>query len=222
MPRNVPPIDPKMRKAWLNIVFDLNGVLCHCDARSAFKGKQWHRVEDNVFSNREPTLIGTKAVFVRPNLREFLREVNQITNRVVFWSSMLRKTVEPIVAFLCQDNRQPFEILGQENCKKIEITPGRFLVQGGNPFKPLFLKVLNDHLFTCPEDPQFFNDKNTILIDDSPQKSVLNENGNGIFLEKWIPHERGDNVLMGSLAPWLKRLHKECQPGCLREYVDEN
>ena len=64
--------------------------------------------------------------------------------------------------------------------------------------------------------------ENTILIDDSPQKGVLNENGNGLFLKSWTRHQRRDKVLLESLAPWLKRLHEECPPGCLREYVNAN
>ena len=64
--------------------------------------------------------------------------------------------------------------------------------------------------------------ENTILINDSPQKGVLNENRNGLFLESWNCHQHGDEVLLESLAPWLKRLHKECPPSCLWEYVNAN
>ena len=64
--------------------------------------------------------------------------------------------------------------------------------------------------------------ENTILIDDSPQKGVLNENGNGLFLESWNRHQRGDKVLLESLASWLKRLHEEYPPGCLQEYLNAN
>lgn len=223
MPRSVSPLVPVPRKKWLNFVFDLNGVLCQCEARSSVKDMRVHRPEDNVYSDREPTLIGTKAVFVRPNVREFLREVNRISNRVLIWSSMLKKTAEPVAEFLSENTgRTLFDVLGQDTCKKVERSPGQFLVQGGNPFKPLFLKVLGEHLFVNPEDPVYFSKDNTILVDDSPQKSVLNENGNGIFLESWNRYQRGDKLLMGTLAPWLKRLHEECPQGRLREYVDAN
>lgn len=124
------------------MVFDLNGVLCQCEPKSSVKGGEAHRPEDNVFSHREPTIIGTKAVYVRPNVREFLREVSGISNCIVVWSSMLKKSVEPIAGFLFQNLREPFEILGQEKCKKVEDSPRHFLVQGVNPHKPLFLKVL--------------------------------------------------------------------------------
>ena len=104
----------------------------------------------------------------------------------------------------------------------VETLWGKTFIQEGNPFKSLFLKVLGEQLFLDPDDPLSFNMENTILIDDSLQKGVLNENGNGLFLESWNHHRCGDKVLLESLAPWLKRLHEECPPGCLREYVNAN
>ena len=92
----------------------------------------------------------------------------------------------------------------------------------GNEYKPLLLKVLGDHLFLDPTDRSSFSKDNTLLIDDSPQKSVLNENRNAIFLESWDRSQRGDNFLMGSLAPWLKHLHEDCQLGPLKEFVEAN
>ena len=64
--------------------------------------------------------------------------------------------------------------------------------------------------------------ENMIPIDDSPQKDVLDEKWNGLFLESWNRHQCGHKVLLESLAPWLKWLHKECPPGRLQEYVNAN
>ena len=172
-----------------------------------------------MFSERTPTIVGTKAVYVRPNLHEFLIEVSKIACRVVIWSSMMKKTVEPIASFLFQNSKPPFDILGQKKCRTVETLQGKILVQEGNPFKSLFLKV---HRELDLDDSLSFNMENTILIDDSPQKGVLNENRNGLFLESWTRHQRRDKVLLESLAPWLKRLHEECPPGCLQEYVNAN
>ena len=63
---------------------------------------------------------------------------------------------------------------------------------------------------------------NTILIDDSPEKSVCNESGNAIFLESWSRHHVESDFLLGTLAPWLSRLNNYCLPGELRKYVDQN
>jgi len=73
-----------------------------------------------------------------------------------------------------------------------------------------------------PKASVYFSKDYTILVDDCLQKSVLNYNRNVIFLESLDHHVHGDTVLMGTCAPWLKQLHKECQPSHLREYVNVN
>ena len=62
----------------------------------------------------------------------------------------------------------------------------------------------------------------TILIDDTPMKSICNANGNAIFLESWSHAKRRDDVLMGELLPWLRRLHEHCPRDELLEYVEDN
>ena len=65
------------RMKWLNIVLDLNGILCECVGRSSLrKGMTTHNVKDNIFSNECSTIAGTKAVYVRPGLQEFLTEIS--------------------------------------------------------------------------------------------------------------------------------------------------
>jgi len=56
---------------------------------------------------------------------------------------MLKKMAEPIAKFISKNNRlMLFDILGQDKYKKVKRSSGNFLVQGGNLFKPFFLKVL--------------------------------------------------------------------------------
>jgi hypothetical protein len=133
---------------------------------------------------------------------------------------MMKKTVEPVASFLFQNCRPPFDVLGQEKCRTVEVSKGKRLGAYGQPWKNLLLKVLDECLFIDPADPTSFNKDNTILIDDSPAKGVLNENGNGIFVDSWNRDVHGDDVLLGTLIPWLKRLHNDCPLGCLREFVD--
>ena len=66
-----------------------------------------------------------------------------------------------------------------------------------------------------------FNNENTILIDDSPEKSVCNKSGNAIFLESWSRHHMENNFLLGTLALWLSRLSNYCLLGQLRKYFDQ-
>ena len=49
---------------WLNIVLDLNGVLCQCVERSlARQHGRTLREDQHVYSSRIPTLVGPKGVY---------------------------------------------------------------------------------------------------------------------------------------------------------------
>ena len=207
---------------WLNIVLDLNGVLCQCVERSSARrlGRTL-REDQHVYSSRIPTLVGPKGVYCRPRVREFLRLISGFAARVVVWSSMKRSTVELIARFLFHDLPSPFAILGQNECANIEIGDGQF-VFSFNENKLIFLKIMPQELFKGSSALSPFTNDNTILIDDSPEKSVYNESGNAIFLESWSRNEPESNYLLDTLAPWLTRLNAQCMPGFLREFVDRN
>ena len=81
------------------------------------------------------------------------------------------------------------------------------------------MKVLSEQLF---HESSPFTKENTLLIDDSREKSVCNESGNAIFLKPWTHEDQNDNVLLGRLLPWLESLHNGCLAGQLREYVNAN
>jgi hypothetical protein len=130
---------------------------------------------------------------------------------------MLKHNVEPIAGHLFCTTRPPFDILAQDLCRGIEEYRGKYMAYGP---KVTLLKVLSDTLFANPSGNTSFTRDNTLLIDDSPVKSVCNENGNAIFLDTWSHGKRRDNVLLGDLLPWLQRLHSDCPPGQLRAYVD--
>ena len=218
MPRDIPPVEPAPRPKWLNIVFDLNGVLCQTVFKSTVEKMKSYKVQDHVLYHRYPTIIGPKAVFARPNVGEFLREVSNIANRVVVWTSMMRRNAEPIAAHLFYGCKQPYEILGQENCTRIEVSKRKFFNLNG---KDHCLKVLSESLFSNPTGTPF-TVNNTLLIDDSPSKSVCNENGNAVFLDTWSHAQRRDDVLMGELLSWLRRLHSQSLNGDMRRYVEDN
>ena len=210
---------PESKRKWLNIVFDLNGVLCHTALKSYAAKYKSFNVEDHVLCHRNPTVIGPKVVFARPNLGEFLQHVGMIAKRVVVWTTMLKRNAKPIVDHLFHGCAHPYDILGQEQCTKIEISEGKYFHQGG---KVHCMKVLSEALFTNYSGDDSFTANNTLLIDDSPSKSVCNENGNAIFLDTWSPINRRDDVLKGELLPWLRHLHLNCRNGELRDYVQKN
>ena len=198
----------KLPSKWLNIVLDLNGVLCQCVERSsARRHRRTLREDQHVYSSRILTLVGPKGVYYRPCVCEFLRFISGFAARVVVWSSIKRSTVELIARFLFHDLPSPFAILGQnESRANIEIGDGQF-VFSFNENKLIFLKIMLQELFKGSSAFSPFTNDNTILIDDSPEKSVYNESGNAIFLESWSRNELESNYLLDTLAPWLTRLN---------------
>ena len=62
---------------WLNIVLDLNGVLCQCVERStASRHRRTFREDQHVYSSRIPTLVGPKGVYYCPCVCEFLHFIS--------------------------------------------------------------------------------------------------------------------------------------------------
>ena len=222
LPRSVSSLVSQPRRKWLNLVLDLNGILCQCVHKSQLpRTARVNRVGSHVFSSLIPTLLGPKHVYTHPRLADFLAVIAEVTDRVFVWSSMRRSTVELIASFLFEGVKEPFEIMGQEFCTKVEISRGKYLTDLSGT-KEIFFKDLSRRVFSNSSRGVSFDKDNTLLIDDSPEKSVCNENGNAIFLEPWSRSQRGDDVLMGTLAPWLRQLHSSCVPGNLRQYVERH
>ena len=226
-PRDVVPpaslaIHSRRSPKWLNIVLDLNGVFCQCMERSAAVRYGHTFCEDeHLYSSHIPTLVGPKGVYSHPRVRDFLRLIGTFAARILIWSSMKTSTVEHIVRYLFHDIPPPFGILGQNQCTNIKIKDGQF-VFSFNKNKLIFLKILPHQLFSTAAASSPFSNENTILIDDSPDKSVCNKTGNAIFLESWSRHHIENDFLLGTLTLWLSRLNMYCMPGELRKYVDQN
>jgi hypothetical protein len=153
---------------------------------------------------------------MRPSLHEFFTKISKFTARVLIWSSMKRSTMEKIVQYLFRRLPLPFDILGQDSCRKIETSRGKYLtVIGGS--KEIFLKVLSEKLFIGSKR---MDSKNTILIDDSPEKCMCNDSRNRLFLDTWNPLDASEDFLLHILAPWLLNVHKNCGLGQLRDFIN--
>ena len=74
--------------------------------------------------------------------------------------------------------------------------------------KDIFLKTLSKGLFTKFNGK--FRKKNTIIIDNSLVKHILNDSENVLFPMLWSSDEAGQNdtFLMDTLLPWLRQLHQ--------------
>ena len=121
-----------------------------------------------------------------------------------------------VASYLFTGNSKPYRILAQDQCTMIVFPPGRL----NRPSQTaIFMKVLSEQLF---HESSPFTKENTLLIDESREKSVCNESGNTIFLKPWTHEDENDNVLLGRLLPWLESLHNGCPAGQLRQYVNAN
>jgi hypothetical protein len=75
-------IDPKLK--WLNIVLDINGILCHCMEKKATNRMPFvNSVQQRIHSSTVPTIVGPKAVFMRPGLHEFLTAISKFAIQVI-------------------------------------------------------------------------------------------------------------------------------------------
>jgi hypothetical protein len=125
------------------------------------------------------------------------------------------------VDYLFYGNVKPVAVYGQESCDTIQVNNGEELKYPKSD-KSIFLKTMSSHLFVG--DASRYKENNTVLIDDSPEKSILNNTGNAIFLKSWKHTVRNclsDSYLCTELAPWLERLHKERQ-GEVAQFVNNN
>ena len=63
VPTNELSIVPRQRRKWLNIVFDVNGVLGQCIPKFELgRVHGVHEMRDNIFSHETPTIVERKAV----------------------------------------------------------------------------------------------------------------------------------------------------------------
>ena len=200
------------------------GVVSHPTHPQGLTRPFRHRDEMD-YDGKLNTLINRKAVRARPGMQDFLCEVLEFVH-VIVWSSMVMENTESIVHFLFHDLPSPCLVLGQEACDELFDEKGRpvpkFGDQGGGQ---QFLKVLGSRLWRgvpllegVPHG-HWPTLENTLLIDDSPIKSILNPQGNVIFLDTWTS-DRKDTFLVDSLAPYLRRL--ELHPGSIPDFVRSN
>jgi len=92
---------------WLNVVLDLNGILCVTkDIKS--KGGYYNTVGETSkgHSTVVPTIVGKKRVYTRPNCLEFLSELGKIAI-VLMWSSMMMFITDGVCKHLLEGNECP-------------------------------------------------------------------------------------------------------------------
>ena len=202
---------------WVNIVLNINSILCHYMEKVATnKMPIVNDVWDVIHSSTTPTIVGPKAVFTCLGLLVFFIALNKFAICVFIWSSMKRSIVEERIYYLFCSLPPPFEIFEHGNCKKIETSQEKYLISG---LKEIFLKTLFQALFI---GSIHLDNENTILIDDSPKKYVCNDSGNCPLFQTWSLLVASDDFFLCTLAPWLFQLHNEYSCGHLKNFVNRN
>nr|PNR49410.1 hypothetical protein PHYPA_011306 [Physcomitrium patens] len=202
------PLRSRAVDKWLNVVPDLNGILCVCEDWKSNRSTKQYSNSSAPHSATIGAIVGMKAVYVRPNCLNFLAELGKI-GRISVWSSMKSSNIQGFVNYLFPKEMLPGLILGQDSCTKIwfQDSSGRlttFMVPGTH--KELFLKNL-DTLFSGYKG--IFNSENTIIVDDSPLKHIMNDSKNVLLPNSWSNNGNGnrDTFLLRTLLPWFQRLH---------------
>ena len=115
--------------------------------------------------------------------------------------------VEGVVNYLFPKGKLPCLVLVQDSCTRIRCRDSSgqlttFMVPGTQ--KELFLKNL-DTLFCGYRG--IFNSGNTIIVDDTPLKHIMNKPEKGT--SPWSNRGNGDRdtFLLRTLLPWFQRLH---------------
>ena len=204
---------------WLNVVFDLNGILC--STKPSWKSKGLRNADKLVHSATLPYDVGPKLVWVRPGCVEFLSQLSSFAT-ITVWSSMFKDSIQKICDHLFGPLHlsAPICVLGQKDCDRVPVrrdgTRTVYMKEEGTQ-KDIFFKTLSTHLFDKYDG--HYTRENTLIIDDSPIKHMLNLKENVLLLPSWSrsdDHTATDRVLLEKVLPYLSGLHHSS--GGLAEY----
>ncbi|TYH52181.1 hypothetical protein ES332_D09G009900v1 [Gossypium tomentosum] len=152
----IPPVSQSRKKL---LVLDLNGLLADI-------------VYNPSIDCTPDALVAGRAVFKRPYCDDFLKFCCE-RFEVGIWSSRNRKNVERFIDFLMGDMKQ--KLLFCWDSSYCTTTQFNTL---GHKYKPLVFKDLRKlwekHDPDLAWEKGYYNESNTLLIDDSPYKALLN------------------------------------------------
>ncbi|KAK2989339.1 hypothetical protein RJ640_015050, partial [Escallonia rubra] len=164
-------------------------------------------------------IIGNKAVFKRPFCDEFLQFCFERFS-VGVWSSRTRRNVQMVVDFLMGLSRHNLLFCwDQSRCTKTDYNTIE------NRDKPIVLKELKKlwekHDSQLPWQRGEYDASNTLLLDDSPYKALLNPPHTAIFPHPYQYTDKKDNSLGpgGTLHAYLEQL---AVAENVQKYVEQN
>lgn len=165
------------------------------------------------------TNISRRAIFKRPFCNDFLKFCFERFD-VAIWSSRTKKIIDGVVDYL----------LGDMQCKllfcwDISHCTGTGFRTLENKHKEVVFKELRKlwekQDINLPWEKGYYNESNTLLLDDSPYKALLNPMHTGIFPYSYNFKDRSDNSLgpEGDIRVYLQDL---ATAEDFRKYIEEH
>ncbi|CAI8605928.1 unnamed protein product [Vicia faba] len=188
------------------IVLDINGLLADI-------------VSSPLKHVKPDAIIARKKLFKRPFYLEFLNFCFE-RFEVAVWSSRLKKNVDMVIDYLMGDMKQKLVFCWDlshctETSFKTLENKHKLLV-----FKDL-RKIWDKSNPNLPWEKGYYNESNTLLLDDSPYKALLNPRYNSIFPHTFNYRNHNDNSLAtgGDLRRYLDGL---ASAENMLKYVEEH
>lgn len=150
--------------------------------------------------------IRRQAIFKRPFYRDFLEFCFE-RFEVAIWSSRTKRNFDSIVDYLVGEIKHKFLF-----CWDLSYCTSTKFKTLENKHKPLVFKELQKIWEKCdpnlPWEMGYYNESNTLLLDDSPYKSLLNPANTAIFPFPYQYHDTADRALGdgGILRAYLEEL----------------
>ncbi|XP_076929178.1 uncharacterized protein LOC143593430 [Bidens hawaiensis] len=175
------------------IILDVNGLLA--DVVSD--------LPDDIIADK---YITRRAIFKRPYVDEFLSFCFERFH-VGIWSSRFMRNLVPVVNFLLGDLKKQLLFLW-DGCKCTDSGVGTLDVQYKNVVVKDLRKIWDEDGPNNKWVKGTFNESNTLLVDDSPYKGLLNPKYTGIFPASYSYMHSDDNLLglNGELQTYLEGL----------------
>ncbi|XP_071696176.1 uncharacterized protein [Rutidosis leptorrhynchoides] len=155
---------------------------------------------------KSDTKILKRAIFKRPFLDDFLEFCFERFD-VAIWSSRTRKILDPVVDYLFRDLKKKLLFIWDlSHCTNTSARSfenrHKFVV-----FK-YFRKIWEEYGPILDSDNGYYDESNTLLLDDSPYKALLNPKHSGIFPSSYCYQDINDKSLgpNGDLRVYLEGL----------------
>lgn len=165
------------------------------------------------------TNISRRAIFKRPFCNDFLKFCFERFD-VAIWSSRTKKIIDGVVDYLLGDMKCKLLF-----CWDISHCTGTGFRTLENKHKEVVFKELRKlwekQDINLPWEKGYYNESNTLLLDDSPYKALLNPMHTGIFPYSYNFKDRSDNSLgpEGDIRVYLQDL---ATAEDFRKYIEEH